>query len=287
MVFSMTAFARGQDSSELGQFCWEIRSVNHRFLDIHMKIPDIFRDMEMQWRNTIKKTLKRGKVECSLSFVAEKISPSLRLNPVVVSSLLQCCSALQNETGVDHTLKAIDVLKWPQAVAQDPIDIGPIEKDITQALANTLDKLVQNRANEGEALKQILLSKLDEMTQLHQKAVQIAPLRIQLVQEKLEKKLSEFAERLDRDRLEQEVVLYAQKLDVDEELDRLQTHLVEARKHLMGNEGSGKHLDFLMQEFNREANTLASKSNHAELTQVALGLKVLIEQMREQIQNVE
>jgi uncharacterized protein (TIGR00255 family) len=287
MVSSMTAYGRAQDHTDLGQVCWEIRTVNHRFLDIHIRIPDMFREMEMSWRNLIRGRLQRGKVECNLSFLPEKAAPNLRLNHSIVSQLSNCAEDLKQYEGVSSQLTAIDILKWPQVVAQEPFDVSALAPLLDSTLQKALDSLKDSRDREGSALKAILLDKLELVSVEHQKACKIAPLRLELVKEKLNNKLSELAEKVDNDRMEQEIVIYAQKLDVDEELDRLKTHIQEARTHLEGNKVSGKRLDFLMQEFNREANTLASKSAHAELTQIALTLKVLIEQMREQIQNVE
>lgn len=287
MINSMTAYAREQVQHEMGLVLWECRSVNHRFLDVHMKIPDVFREFEMTWRQEIKQVCRRGKIDCSLSFSAERLAPDLQLNAHIVERLAGCCEALPEHPMIQRQLNAIDVLKWPQAVLQAPLEVGELEGVLTHTLQQALGKLQSNRAQEGKQLALILQKKVDEVEALVHQAQQLAPRRLEAIRLKLEKKLSELTERADPDRLEQELVLFAQKLDVEEECDRLQTHILAARTHLQEDVVSGKHLDFLMQEFNREANTLASKSNHAELTQVALALKVQIEQMREQIQNVE
>lgn len=292
MVFGMTAFGKAQCHHELGFVCWEVRSVNHRFLDIHMKVPDMFREQEMSWRQIIKENITRGKIECYLNFNPEKLAPSMQLNGQVVEQLQKCSEQLK-AFGISSALSPIDILKWPDAISKTPMDIQEISPILEQTLKDSLSIFQQNRHREGLAIKEILLQKLDKMEDLHKSACELAPQRLGVVQDKLKNKIIELSEDLLKSdmghpsRLEQELILMAQRLDVDEELDRLKMHIAEARRHINSEVVSGKRLDFLMQEFNREANTLASKANMAALTQTALELKVVIEQMREQIQNVE
>jgi uncharacterized protein (TIGR00255 family) len=288
MTASMTAYARSAIQKEWGQAIWECRSVNHRYLDLSFKMPEKFREWEIDWRNIVGNTLQRGKVECSLTFLAAGSAQSqLKVNTDLVNQLLVSCQAVAQFPNVRPEVKAMELLRWPEVLTSASQDISSLKEPLTALFQQALADLVQARLREGKQLQALLKARLDNVLVQVSIVKERIPQCLQAQKQKLEQKLNDIHVTVDRDRLEQELVYYAQRIDVEEEIERLMTHTKEVSRALETKGAMGRRLDFLMQEMNREANTLAAKSGDHIVTQAAIELKVLIEQMREQIQNVE
>ena len=287
MTASMTAFARIQDQDDWGSLVWEIRSVNHRYLEPHFRLPEQAREIEPVLRETLRKYVSRGKVECSLKLQLAEGTQQLRLNDAVLEEIQGAVNKVEtwfiNASGVDP----LEILRWPGVMENEETSLAPMHALAAKTFEDAIAQLVTMRQREGAELKQFMLKRLELVGEEVTRIRTLLPELIQAQRQKILDRLAEAKAELDPDRLEQEMVILAQKMDVDEELDRLDTHVREV-KRTMDKQGSiGRRLDFLMQELNREANTLSSKSINAGLTQSAVNLKVLIEQMREQVQNIE
>jgi len=292
MLKSMTAFSRVQQSNDSGDIVWEIKSVNHRYLEPAFKLPDDFKQLEPEVRQQLGQYLKRGKIDISLRYKLNKKSQtSIQLNAEMVKNLRQVEQEVLTIVHEGHSLAVADILRWPGVVDETDKDFKPLQKLALQSLDETLEQLVDNRVREGKALYEMIASRCKQVTEIVKKVQQRRPEVLQSMREKwsaqLEDKLANWSDSADSGRLEQELVMLAQKLDVEEELDRLIAHVAEVEQVLDRDEAVGRRLDFLMQELNREANTLSSKSQDTETTRLAVDLKVLIEQMREQVQNIE
>lgn len=289
MVMSMTGFARVSLETEWGQVAWEVKSVNHRFLEAGFRLPEAFRLFEARWKKVLHKSLHRGKVECSLRFTPKQDGSSeLNMDRELLRQLAeageQVQSAFMNQSA---TLDIMKVLAWPGLVQADVVDHEALLLAMDEALAQAVEKLQQMRQAEGLHLSGFMQERIDQMQQLVVKIDQKMPLLLEAMQVKLQTRFAEFKVECDKDRFEQEVVCLTHKADVAEELHRLQAHLQEVAAVLGKSGAIGRRLDFLMQELNREANTLASKSIDLAVTNASVDLKVLIEQMREQVQNIE
>ncbi len=288
MVKSMTAFARVQRSEKFGTLTWELRSVNSRYLDINCRLPEDFRAQEGRVRERINARLQRGKIECGLRFVPEQVvETGIEFNDALVGSLLDACQQINTRLHQPSEINPVDILSWPGVVAEPEQDYKAIYQVSEQLLGEALDELVENRLREGERMQRLIRDRSGSMQAIVDEIRQQLPGIQQRYRDKLTARLEELKTGIDQDRLEQELVLLAQKMDVDEELDRLDAHLKELGEVLDRDEAVGRRLDFLMQELNREANTLGSKSADISTTKASVELKVLIEQMREQIQNIE
>ncbi|HDZ08071.1 YicC/YloC family endoribonuclease [Pseudohongiella sp.] len=288
MVASMTAFARRQAEYDWGTLVWEIRSVNHRYLEPGIRIPDMLKPIEPAVRDALRKSISRGKVDCQLRFqIRQKDAGNEELNLTLVKKLTQLSQQVTALNAASAPLSAADILRWPGALQEQEIDTDAMQGDALVLLADTLNDFTASRLREGDELRQMIQQRLNGIRVIVQSVRERLPHILAKQQEATRAKLAAFRIELEPSRLEQEVVLLAQKSDVDEELDRLNTHLTEVERVLGTDEPIGRRLDFLMQELNREANTLSSKSIVAETTLNAVELKVLIEQMREQIQNIE
>ena len=288
MVKSMTAFARVQRSEKFGTLTWELRSVNSRYLDINCRLPEDFRAQEGRIRERINARLQRGKIECGLRFVPEQVvETGIDFNDALVGSLLDACQQINNRLHQPSEINPVDILSWPGVVTEPEQDYKAIYQVSEQMLDEALEELVDNRLREGERMQHLIRERSGSMQAIVDDIRQQLPAIQQRYRDKLTARLEELKTSIDHDRLEQELVLLAQKMDVDEELDRLDAHLKELVEVLERDEAVGRRLDFLMQELNREANTLGSKSADIFTTKASVELKVLIEQMREQIQNIE
>lgn len=288
MIRSMTAFARKEHKAPWGTLSWELRSVNHRYLEISPRLPDTLRDLENPVREKLRQSLDRGKVECTLKIKAENITPTrIDLNEDFIKQLLDAAHRLSAITGESANLSAATLLNWPGVVQTAETDQSEIQQAALALMDATLADFIANRQREGSMLQQIIMDRLMKVEDQVALVRGQLPAILQAQKDKLIARLAEISANPDKDRLEQELVYLAQKADVDEELDRLATHVKEVRRSLQQGGACGRRLDFLMQELNREANTLGSKSVHTLTTQAAVELKVLIEQMREQIQNIE
>jgi len=288
MTKSMTAFARTQQNLGEGDLIWELRSVNHRYLELHLKMPDDFRVHETKFREAIQKRLKRGKVECFLRFNRNtQESESVHVNQQQAKSLISACQDINNLLHQPSEVDPMEILQWPGVVEQSTLDMKPILAASESGLNSALDELVANREREGERMRDVIIQRCEAIQQIVVQTREKMPEIQQRYQQKLRDRLEALSIEVNSDRLAQELVHLAQKMDVDEELDRLDSHLKEMNDVLSRDDAVGRRLDFLMQELNREANTLGSKSADISSTNASVELKVLIEQMREQIQNIE
>ena len=287
MIRSMTAFADGEINLENLTILCELRSVNHRYSDVSVKLPERLRFVESDVRHLIAHKLKRGKIECALSYKKQPGSQSLTIHTETLEKLLAATAEIETRMNNPQGFSALDVLMFPGVQQEAETDKQHLQEKITCLLNDTLNKMLDTRAREGAQLATLLTDRCEKIAQLVQAANSRMPEVLNNLRTKLISRVNELVAEPNSDRLEQELVLMAQKLDVSEELDRLQTHIAEVLRALNQPEPIGRRLDFLMQEMNREANTLGSKSADREMTQISIDLKVLIEQMREQIQNIE
>ena len=288
MTLSMTAFSRQQQEQEWGSLTWEIRSVNHRYLETSVRLPESFRGLENGVREAVRKRLTRGKVECALRFQSEaKVSSDLHLNTKLIQQLVQANNEIEKITGTSISLNNMEVLRWPGVIEEQDFDKTSIEKQALSLFSAALDDLVATREREGAELQGFIKQRIDSVREIVISIRNKMPEILAKQKQNILDRLADLQAELEPTRLEQEVSLLTQKADVEEELDRLDSHLNEVERVLGAKGQKGRRLDFLMQELNREANTLSSKSIVVETTLNAVELKVLIEQMREQIQNVE
>jgi uncharacterized protein (TIGR00255 family) len=288
MMCSMTAFARQETDTDFGSLAWEIRSLNHRYLELGVRLPEELRAMESAVRERVNARLGRGKVECSCRFrPATAGAAPVAVDPDNLARVLAACEEVSSRLPQAVPLNPLELLRWPGVLREELVDTGPLMQAALALLDRTLDELLQSRGREGEQIKSILLQRCDDMSKLVMQARACLPEIRAGLREKLETRLADIDVGADPGRLEQELVIQLQKIDVDEEMDRLESHIGEVRRVLSRKEPVGRRLDFLMQELNREANTLGSKSVVTETSNISVELKVLIEQMREQVQNLE
>ncbi|MEC5320397.1 YicC/YloC family endoribonuclease [Brenneria populi subsp. brevivirga] len=287
MIRSMTAYARREVKGDWGNAAWELRSVNQRYLETYIRLPEQFRSLEPVIRDRIRARLTRGKIECNLRFDLDpSAQSSLILNENLAKQLVNAANWVKMQSD-EGEINPVDILRWPGVMAAEEQDLDAIGAELLQALDGTLDDFIRARESEGNALKTLIEQRLAGVSAEVAKVRAHMPNILQWQRERLLSKLEEAQVQLENNRLEQELVIMAQRIDVAEELDRLEAHVAETYKILKKEEAVGRRLDFMMQEFNRESNTLASKSINADVTASAIELKVLIEQMREQIQNIE
>ncbi len=288
MISSMTAFARSEIQTEQGTLRWEIKSLNQRHLDCHFRLAEEFRTLESNIRARISHALKRGKVECQLHFqVLTPKESDCSINEPLARQLARASRTIDSFLYNPSPASSIEILKWPGVLQAPQVDLKQLETAAMNLLEDALQQLVENRQREGEQLQKLIEQRADGIQQQLEFIRQRMPQVRDAIKNRLQLKLTELSEMFDHNRLEQEALLLVQKSDIDEELDRLEAHLKELTYILNQGGPCGRRLDFLMQEFNREANTIASKSADKEITHAAVELKVLIEQAREQIQNIE
>ena len=288
MLNSMTGFARETAETQFGTMTCEMRAVNHRFLDIQFRLPEGLRSKETELRNHIGASVRRGKVECALYLKKSSTTGAeLHVNEALVEQLAARACEISRILPETHALDPIDVLRWPGIVAEPEIDTEPLFEVTATLVGKTLRALENMRANEGKRISEMIGSRLEDILSIASTVRERIPDVLDAVRARQKERIDKLDVEADPARLETELALIAQKLDVDEELDRLESHVSEVRTAMDSDEPVGRRLDFLMQELNREANTLGSKSADTETTSATIELKVLIEQMREQIQNVE
>ena len=289
MLKSMTAYGRKEATGEWGTLTWEIRSVNHRYLDVSLRMPEELRAIEPEVRELLAERLKRGKLEVGLRLRGnDEVPGELQIRHDLARQVIDACQNLiDNEMRSHAPVDPMDVLRWPGVVGLPEPDYKPVQQAALDLLGDALTDFIDSRSREGEKIAGMLTRRCDEITDIVAQVRERRPQVLEKLREKWAARISEIDVQVDPQRLEQEVVFAAQKLDVDEELDRLDAHVAELHNVLKRKEPVGRRLDFLIQEFNREANTLGSKSADAQTTGLSVDLKVLIEQMREQVQNVE
>jgi len=288
MIASMTGFARGETDGSWGVLVCELRSVNHRFLEGSFRMPDELRSTEGELRQILMRELKRGKVDCTITYrSAQAVANGLDIDSVALERVLSRVRELATLLPERHTVNLLDVLRWPGVVRDNSSGGDELPAAAQQVFIATLKELSATRRREGERLRDLLEQRCAILeTLVAQVRARLPEVQVR-VRARLNDRLAELKAQVDQDRLEQELAMLLQRLDVDEELDRLTGHIEEIRRVIGGNEPAGRRLDFLMQELNREANTLSSKSQDLETTRAAVDMKVAIEQMREQVQNVE
>ena len=289
MIRSMTGFARRERQGPWGTLACEIRSVNHRYLELSLRLPEDLRGLEGDARQAVSAALRRGKVDVGLYLRGQPAQTgTLEINRALVDQLARTARDVASMT--DSSLAAVsplELLRWPGVIREPERDLAPVQAAALDLLHETVRELNEARAREGGRLREMLLGRCQSLqqtvAQLHERLPEIAA----RIRERVGERVAQLGGSVDPARLEQELVLLAYKMDFVEELDRLGSHVTETLQILDAKEPAGRRLDFLMQEFNREANTLSSKSQDADTTRAAVDMKVLIEQMREQIQNIE
>jgi uncharacterized protein (TIGR00255 family) len=288
MIHSMTAFARESANTSLGTLSLELRSVNHRYLDCSFKAPETLRGLEPALREQLSKVLNRGKVECFIRIQTHSgTMGSMQINEDRLKEVLQAAQHVQTQLDATGTLDPLGILQFPGVFSAEELSEEALQESTLGVFKKALASLQEARQREGEVLAKLILDRLDQVESEVQTVRTVMPELIAHQAERIKARISDVDTEVDEGRLEQELVYLAQKADVDEELDRLEAHITEVRRALKKGGPCGRRLDFLMQELNREANTLSSKSQSAKTTLNAVELKVLIEQMREQIQNIE
>ena len=288
MLCSMTGFARMEDVCDQGNISWELRSVNHRYLEINFRLPEEVRRLEPKLRQYLQKHLARGKVDCTFRYqLSESQAAALELNESLLESLLKQVHHVNEKLPQATPAKAIDLLAWPGVVSTAETDMQNFDAKCLELFNSATQQLLEMRRTEGERLKTMLQERCEQISNIVIQVRKRYPKVLEELKQKQQQRIDELKIEFDQQRFEQELVYVSQKLDIAEELDRLESHLAEMKTVFERKDPIGRRLDFLMQEFNREANTLASKSADIETTQAAVDLKVLIEQMREQVQNIE
>jgi uncharacterized protein (TIGR00255 family) len=283
----MTGFARRERQFPWGLLAWELKTVNHRFLELGCRLPEEFRSVESDFRAAVAAAVRRGKVECSLHFRPAIASTSLEVDADLLASLTTRAQQVAAQAGVNARIDVLDLLRWPGIIRDSSRDSTPMIAAAHGLLAEALADLSRSRDSEGGRLRDALEQRCAGLLEFSTRVTDRLPEIRARMRAKLLDRIAQLVADVDQDRLEQELAILAQRLDVDEEIDRLRGHVMEVRKTFDGKEPAGRRLDFLMQELNREANTLSSKSQDIETTRAAVDMKVLIEQMREQVQNIE
>lgn len=288
MIYSMTAYARKEVKGDWGTAVWEIRSVNQRYLETYFRLPEQFRGLEAVLRERFRQRLARGKVECHLRYEANPAAKSeLNINEALANQVIKAANQVMHMTGELSRINPFQIMQWPGVMETPEQDMDSINKALLAGFDDAIIEFIDARGREGDNMKALIEQRL---TAISEEVVKVRARMPEILQWQRERLLTKFEEakiELDATRVEQELILLAQKSDVAEELDRLDSHVKEARNVLKKGGSCGRKLDFMMQEFNRESNTLASKSISTDITASGVELKVLIEQMREQIQNIE
>lgn len=290
MTQSMTAFARTEATLKDTKISLELRSVNHRYLDITIRSPDEIRDVEQKIRAQLSSALSRGKVEVNIRIQHNAVNNSdadIHLNMDLIEQLSKASSAITERIANADKVNPLDILRWPGVMQAPQLDSSELQKIVLQCIDDALNEFIATRKREGEKLGLMLLERCEAMEKIRIEVDKLIPDILKVRRDKIQARLAEIEVDLDGHRLEQEMVLLAQKMDVTEELDRIGAHITEVKSVLSSSKPVGRRLDFLMQELNREANTLGSKSVDTQSTRASVDLKVLIEQMREQVQNIE
>jgi uncharacterized protein (TIGR00255 family) len=287
MIRSMTGFARRERQFPWGLLAWELKTVNHRFLEVGCRLPEEFRSAESDFRASLAAGIRRGKVECALHFRPSVVSSALEVDAELLESLTARAQQTAAQAGIAARIDVMDLLRWPGVIRDGSRDTVPMIAAAHVLLAEALAELTRFRDSEGGRLRDALEQRCAGLLEFSGRVTERLPEIRARLRTRLLDRIAQLVADVDQNRLEQELAILAQRLDVDEEIDRLRGHVTEVRKTFDGQEPAGRRLDFLMQELNREANTLSSKSQDIETTRAAVDMKVLIEQMREQVQNIE
>lgn len=288
MIRSMTAFSRQDTQGEWGALTCEIRTVNHRYLEPGFRLPEALRELENRFREQLRSRLKRGKVDVGMRLQLEEASSQeIHISHELAASLNEAANQINRILDNPAHINALDIMRWPGVLTAPEQDLAPVKAAAIALFERAVDELTSAREKEGERLRPLFEERLEAMTRLVAEVRQLMPELLQQQERNLRERFEKAKVELEPERVSQEMVMLAQKSDVAEELDRLEAHIDEVSDTLKSDDAIGRRLDFLMQELNREANTLSSKSIDARVTRAAVDLKVLIEQMREQVQNLE
>ncbi|HTM63583.1 MAG TPA: YicC/YloC family endoribonuclease [Gammaproteobacteria bacterium] len=288
MIHSMTAFAREQSQGPWGTLTCEMRSINHRYLEVSLHLSEALRPFEGMIREKIRKMVKRGKIECSLRYRPGVDSDTaFVVNAQLVNQLVTACEEIRGSLKNPAPIPASDILRFPGVLETKETDQGTLQSEVMSLVEHTLKDLLAAREREGAELNKLFLERMDRMQTEMENVRTRLPQVMKDAQERLLKRFTDAKIELDPARVEQEMVMFAQKIDIAEEIERTETHIAEVRRVLKNGGAAGRRLDFLLQELNREANTMGSKSTDTIITHAAVEMKVLIEQVREQVQNIE
>lgn len=289
MIYSMTAFGRSQAKGDWGSAVWELRTINHRYLEMNIRLPEILRELESPVRDIINKSLQRGKIECNLKFQpGPKLGSFVSINQSLLNQLLSILIEVNQLLPEKITrINVIDLLAWQGVIIEENFDVSTLRENLLKLFEEALLDLKAAREREGKLLEALIVDRLNQIHVQANTIKSVFPKILERQREKILQRLEDAKVMMDQQRFEQEIVYLAQKIDISEELDRLNSHITEVKHTLNKKDSIGRRLDFMMQECNREANTLASKSMDAVVTHAAVEMKVLIEQIREQVQNIE
>ena len=284
----MTAYGRTDDTNNQNTISCEIRSINHRYLEISIRMPEELRPLEQKIRNHISNKIKRGKIECNIRIEKHNTyNEMLSINQDLLKNIIGAVEKTNSELSTFAPLNTLDLLRWPGVLEKSVLNPEKIDKPLLKLIDEAIEIVIDTRQREGKKIKEMLAERCSKIKEIINDVREQMPIIIQKIRKKLSQRVQEISDELDNERLEQELLFLSQKMDIEEEIDRLKVHADEVIRVINQKEPVGRRLDFLMQEMNRESNTLGSKSNHIHTSNASVELKVLIEQMREQIQNIE
>ena len=288
MIHSMTAYGRVENSEGQNSISCEIRSVNHRYSEISIRLPEELRPLEQKIRDHISGKIKRGKIECNIRIEKHNAyDEALSINQDLLKNIIEAAKRINSDLSTSAPLDSLDLLRWPGVLEKSTLDVEEIGKLLFPLVNEAIDIVIDTRQREGEKIKKMLTDRCTKIKEIISNVKKQIPDILKNYRKKLTQRVQEISDELDNDRLEQELLFLSQKADIEEEIDRLGAHVDEVVRVIDRKEPIGRRLDFLMQEMNRESNTLGSKSNHIYTSNASVELKVVIEQMREQIQNIE
>ena len=288
MIHSMTAYGRVENSEGQNSISCEIRSVNHRYSEISIRLPEELRPLEQKIRDHISGKIKRGKIECNIRIEKHNAyNEALSINQDLLKNIIEAAKRINSDLSTSAPLDSLDLLRWPGVLEKSTLDVKEIDKLLFSLVNEAIDIVIDTRQREGEKIKKMLTDRCTKIKEIINNVQKQIPDILKNYRKKLTQRVQEISDEIDNDRLEQELLFLSQKADIEEEIDRLGAHVDEVVRVIGRKEPIGRRLDFLMQEMNRESNTLGSKSNHIYTSNASVELKVLIEQMREQIQNIE
>ena len=284
----MTAYGRVENSEGQNSISCEIRSVNHRYSEISIRLPEELRPLEQKIRDHISGKIKRGKIECNIRIEKHNAyDESLSINQDLLKNIIEAAKRINSDLSTSAPLDSLDLLRWPGVLEKSTLDVKEIDKLLFPLVNEAIDIVIDTRQREGEKIKKMLTDRCTKIKEIINNVQKQIPDILKNYRKKLTQRVQEISDEIDNDRLEQELLFLSQKADIEEEIDRLGAHVDEVVRVIDRKEPIGRRLDFLMQEMNRESNTLGSKSNHIYTSNASVELKVVIEQMREQIQNIE
>jgi len=288
MIHSMTAYGRVENSEGQNSISCEIRSVNHRYSEISIRLPEELRPLEQKIRDRISGKIKRGKIECNIRIEKHNAyDEALSINQDLLKNIIEASKRINSDLSTSAPLDSLDLLRWPGVLEKSTLDVKEIDKLLFPLVNEAIDIVIDTRQREGEKIKKMLTDRCTKIKEIINNVQKQIPDILKNYRKKLTQRVQEISDEIDNDRLEQELLFLSQKADIEEEIDRLGAHVDEVVRVIDRKEPVGRRLDFLMQEMNRESNTLGSKSNHIYTSNASVELKVVIEQMREQIQNIE